>query len=589
MEAQNAAPAAMTRSTHRCYHELVSLLEQQIRALDTKLFVSRSKLAMDRYFVSQDACHVLVAANPPELCEVWERPAYPALVFLNFTHYYALEMILVRAWVFAGTRELCASGPYGPQPISNATDLQTSTSAIHLANSPSHQTSNSPAPFDWLNVERQLIETTLSNIDSCFIVTDKSTRFDLAIECSSLDVAFEMAKAINWPDCWEHLAQQALKQGNHKVNTIMSYMSADEEPAPETQTLEDAELGAGASSGISEIALCMLVRHAMQLLNRQFGVVNFSHIKSLFVSTYRSVHAYLSPMASLPPLQLHLRHDPQESSSSRVLPIAVRTLQSVRHELTEGLRFLSGSKLPETRMVYRSVLWELLLVPVSSDDEAKGWRDMVTLAREYLLGVTLEIERRRIITSQLHGSPDAYWNSTRIPRSLHNSAGIDEMRRTSASYVTVRRGISQKGVRDTYGFQASAPRHWLVQGKVQPTRDSLRRRRNKPQSRYPRVEVQYSTSESKLLNGDFAKQGTATVDIRPGRDARVNQSFRMARRVICSARIQSLHVSTEKPVCSGAAKDRTEFMASAEGQLVATRTLCLVNEADATGEFFSCF
>lgn len=48
-------------------------------------------------------------------------------------------------------------------------------------------------------------------------VQDKNTRFDLAIECGNLDVAFETAKVINRSECWERLAQQALKQGNHKV------------------------------------------------------------------------------------------------------------------------------------------------------------------------------------------------------------------------------------------------------------------------------------------------------------------------------------------------------------------------------------
>lgn len=46
---------------------------------------------------------------------------------------------------------------------------------------------------------------------------DTNTRFELAIECGNLDVAMETAKSINRPDCWDRLAQQALKQGNHKV------------------------------------------------------------------------------------------------------------------------------------------------------------------------------------------------------------------------------------------------------------------------------------------------------------------------------------------------------------------------------------
>lgn len=46
---------------------------------------------------------------------------------------------------------------------------------------------------------------------------DKTTRFDLAIECGNLDVALEMAKAIDREENWARLSQQALKQGNHKV------------------------------------------------------------------------------------------------------------------------------------------------------------------------------------------------------------------------------------------------------------------------------------------------------------------------------------------------------------------------------------
>ncbi|KAE8254731.1 hypothetical protein A4X13_0g3299 [Tilletia indica] len=48
-------------------------------------------------------------------------------------------------------------------------------------------------------------------------VQDKSTRFDLAIECGNLDVALETAEAVNVPAVWERLGAAALKQGNHKI------------------------------------------------------------------------------------------------------------------------------------------------------------------------------------------------------------------------------------------------------------------------------------------------------------------------------------------------------------------------------------
>ena len=76
-------------------------------------------------------------------------------------------------------------------------------------------------------------------------------------------------------------------------------------------------------------------------------------------------------MASLPPLQLHIRRNPAESSLGRALPVVVRSLASVRVELSEGFRFLTGNKLVEAQTVFRSVLRALLLVPLSSDEEAK--------------------------------------------------------------------------------------------------------------------------------------------------------------------------------------------------------------------------
>ncbi|KAF7325887.1 Coatomer subunit alpha [Mycena kentingensis (nom. inval.)] len=135
---------------------------------------------------------------------------------------------------------------------------------------------------------------------------------------------------------------------------------------------------------------------AMQLLNRQLGIVNFVELKPLFLSIFRSSHVYLTPVASLPPLQLHIRRNPTETALSRALPVVVRSLASIRSELGEGYRLVSGNKLAEAQTVFRSVLRALLLVPLSSDDEARTWRELVTSAREYLLGVSIEIERRRV-------------------------------------------------------------------------------------------------------------------------------------------------------------------------------------------------
>lgn len=107
------------------------------------------------------------------------------------------------------------------------------------------------------------------------------------------------------------------------------------------------------------------------MLNRQLGIVNFAPLKPLFVSTYRSSHVYFTPLASVPPLQLHVRRDHEQSAPSKVLPVAVRTVESVRAELAEGFKQVSSNKLPEAQVTFRTALHSLLLVPLSSDEEAR--------------------------------------------------------------------------------------------------------------------------------------------------------------------------------------------------------------------------
>jgi coatomer protein complex subunit alpha (xenin) len=49
----------------------------------------------------------------------------------------------------------------------------------------------------------------------------------------------------------------------------------------------------------------------------------------------------------------------------------VQNLRQARAELSEGLRLVSGAKLPEAQATFRSVLLLLIFVAVTSDEEAK--------------------------------------------------------------------------------------------------------------------------------------------------------------------------------------------------------------------------
>ncbi|PBK79932.1 hypothetical protein ARMGADRAFT_100081 [Armillaria gallica] len=83
--------------------------------------------------------------------------------------------------------------------------------------------------------------------------------------------------------------------------------------------------------------------------------------------------------------------------SSTELDFCAATLtKSTDKQSTLKPRFVSGNKLAEAQTAFRSVLQSLLLIALTSDNEAKLWRETVTAAREYLLAVSIELERRRI-------------------------------------------------------------------------------------------------------------------------------------------------------------------------------------------------
>ena len=111
-----------------------------------------------------------------------------------------------------------------------------------------------------------------------------------------------------------------------------------------------------------------------QLLNRQHGVVAFEALKPHFLSVYRASHAYLSPNASLPSLQLHVRRHVEESSATRVLPVTVHSISSVKNDLREAYRAIPANRLSDAETAFRAILEALLFVVVTTDEEAKEVR-----------------------------------------------------------------------------------------------------------------------------------------------------------------------------------------------------------------------
>ncbi|BGP32055.1 hypothetical protein JCM10296v2_003834 [Rhodotorula toruloides] len=136
---------------------------------------------------------------------------------------------------------------------------------------------------------------------------------------------------------------------------------------------------------------------AMGLLNRQVGIIHFAPLKPLFLSVYRSSRLYLPAAPSLPPLEIPLRRNADRNEPRSVLPVATLSLQSItQNELRAAYAAFQRAKFVEAADIFRSILQSLLLVVTETAAQAAELQELVIVCREYLIGLSLEIERRRI-------------------------------------------------------------------------------------------------------------------------------------------------------------------------------------------------
>ncbi|CAN8323689.1 unnamed protein product [Cochlearia groenlandica] len=96
----------------------------------------------------------------------------------------------------------------------------------------------------------------------------------------------------------------------------------------------------------------------MRLLHRQLGIKNFAHLKLMFLDLFSGSHSYL-----------------RASSSSHVVPLAI-----------EG-----GWKVLR---LFLSILHTIPLVVVESRREVDEVKELVTIDKEYVLGLKMELRRR---------------------------------------------------------------------------------------------------------------------------------------------------------------------------------------------------
>lgn len=187
---------------------------------------------------------------------------------------------------------------------------------------------------------------------------------------------------------------------------------------------------------------------AMQLLNRQVGAVNFAPLKERFLEIYNASRTFLPATVGLPPLVNYVRRTVEETDSRKVLPIIPRDLERIASvDLQEGYTAMRTNRLEDGVRIFRRILHSLLVNVVSSESEVEQAKKIIATAREYILAMSIELERRSLPTD----TPE------NIKRSLELSAcftipKLEVAHRQLALMAAMKLAVQHKNYASALGF-----------------------------------------------------------------------------------------------------------------------------------------
>lgn len=137
---------------------------------------------------------------------------------------------------------------------------------------------------------------------------------------------------------------------------------------------------------------------AMRLLNRQLGIKNFAPLKSMFLDLHSGSHTYLRAFSSAPVIPLAVERGWNESASPNVRgpPALVFNFSQLEEKLKASYKATTTGKFTEALRLFLSILHTIPLIVVDSRREVDEVKELITIVKEYVLGLQLELKRREL-------------------------------------------------------------------------------------------------------------------------------------------------------------------------------------------------
>uniref|UniRef100_A0A2R5L8Q5 Coatomer subunit alpha n=1 Tax=Ornithodoros turicata TaxID=34597 RepID=A0A2R5L8Q5_9ACAR len=162
---------------------------------------------------------------------------------------------------------------------------------------------------------------------------------------------------------------------------------------PPTRGVSQGQLWVNNSKLPVDHVLAGSFESACRLLHDQVGAVCFEPLRSLFLSTYARSHTAFTGLPQLPCLYGYpVRKDP--SSAKGGLPAVGCKLSDLLDRLQLCYQLTTSGKFAEAVEKFRSLLLSVLLLAVDTRQEVAEAQQLLEVCREYVIGLSLETERK---------------------------------------------------------------------------------------------------------------------------------------------------------------------------------------------------
>jgi coatomer subunit alpha len=194
---------------------------------------------------------------------------------------------------------------------------------------------------------------------------------------------------------------------------------------------------------------------AMNLLSRQIGAVNFKPLEDRFMEIYQATRTFLPANSGMPPLVNYVRRTVNETDSRRILPLIPRDLESVQAiEVAAGKNAMKANKLEEGVVAWKKALLLLMVNAVISSAQVQEAQATITLAAQYVLAMSIELERRKMVGKETDLTS---FSDDIKKRSLELSAyftvpGMDPQHQTLALFSAMNLANKNKQLGSALGF-----------------------------------------------------------------------------------------------------------------------------------------